>query len=129
MEKNFFRQYATDDEKACRTGKVTELFKMCDRHNTHVNTLLNHTGIFLFQVYFEYLIIYTREGIYNTVLLGLYNTVFLTAITPLTVSGKTADLTAITPLGPKSDRCYRHPPVLKICLILKKLDFQEFMIY
>ena len=36
----------------------------------------------------------TEEGIYNTVLLGLYNT---------------GILTAITPLGQKSDRGYRHP--------------------
>ena len=41
---------------------------------------------------------YYRGGDYNTVLLGLYNTVLLTAITPLTFLKKIADLTAITPL-------------------------------
>ena len=39
-----------------------------------------------------------QGGDYNTVLLGLYNTVLLTAITPLTFLKKFADLTAITPL-------------------------------
>ena len=39
-----------------------------------------------------------RGGDYNTGNLGLYNTGILTAITPLTVLKKFADLTAITPL-------------------------------
>ena len=38
-------------------------------------------------------IIYNTGGVYNTDLLGVYNTVLLTAITPLTVSEKSADLT------------------------------------
>ena len=42
----------------------------------------------------------TTGGDYKTVLLGLYNTVLLTAITPLTFLKKFADLTAITPLSP-----------------------------
>ena len=40
----------------------------------------------------------TWEGDYNTVFLGLYNTGISTAIKPLTVLKKDADLTAITPL-------------------------------
>ena len=39
-----------------------------------------------------------RGGDYNTGNLGLYNAGILTAITPLTVLKKMADLTAITPL-------------------------------